>query len=633
MANSTYSNEKKNKDIQKNNNLIDWQEKYEEAKQTYQPEIDEIEDNREAYEGTRKIRSSDGSISDKQSSNVRKVCFELVEAQVNTNIPLPKVVSKDGYEEQSVVIEMYLKYDIDRINIEELNDEQSRSTITDGASIFYLEWDNTAGSRQSNGEIYLQNIDSKQVIPQQNVSKIDKMDYMFVEFQQTRMYIKEKYGVLVENEVSEDTENEDLLTHIFCYYKNKDGKIGLLSYVGDTIVMDFEDYYSRKQEKCVKCDTIKNPLENKCKCGGRKFKTENKEKEEITIQKPIVNPVSGEVTFVDEIIEVEHYVPDFFPIVIVKNVSRTNKFLGASDVTYIKDQQNDLSIYGSKIKEKMLKGGSILIKPENLKFEASNDELKILNVKNPSQKAMIDVKNLQPDISKDLNMLDVNYVIARQTLGITDSFQGRQDKTATSGKAKEIAAAQAAGRLVSKRKMKEFAFSQLYEKMFKFNLAYIDEPRTYTQVNDKGQLEYKVFDKRDFLLIDENGDYFYNDEFSFSTDVSSTLSNNREAMWQETRMNFTSGTYGTPDDIGTLIMFWTTMNNLHYPGAKQALNYLQTRKTEQEGIRQQELIANNIQTSNVQNIQQRNQLDKLDLENKISNLQNTQLPPQQNIGG
>jgi hypothetical protein len=217
-------------------------------------------------------------------------------------------------------------------------------------------------------------------------------------------------------------------------------------------------------------------------------------------------------------------------------------------------------------------------------------------------------------------MLDMNYTIARQTIGITDSFQGRQDQTATSGKAKEIAAAQSAGRLVSKRTMKDLSYTILYEYMFKFMLAYADEPRYYAELDPNGVMSYKVFDKKDFLLQDANGEYYYNDDFVFSTDASSTLSNNRESMWQETRMNFSTGAYGSPQEIGSLIMFWNMMNYLHYPGARQALSYLETRKEEQELQRQQEMITKEIATQNTEGIMTDNKMKQLELQNQNDQL-------------
>ena len=97
---------------------------------------------------------------------------------------------------------------------------------------------------------------------------------------------------------------------------------------------------------------------------------------------------------------------------------------------------------------------------------------------------MIDVYQFSGDLQYELTYLATVYEEARQVLGITDSFQGRTDPTATSGKAKEFSAAQAAGRLESKRTMKQAAYAQLFELMFKFWLAYSDEPGHQYKDND-----------------------------------------------------------------------------------------------------------------------------------------------------
>ena len=92
-----------------------------------------------------------------------------------------------------------------------------------------------------------------------------------------------------------------------------------------------------------------------------------------------------------------------------------------------------------------------------------------------------------------------------------------------------------------------------------------------------------------FIDRDEDGNYYYDDGFAFSTDVSSTLSNNRQLMWRETRSNFESGAYGDPTQIDTLIMYWTTMNKLHYPGAPDALKLLQQRQKQLTLVQQQQM--------------------------------------------
>lgn len=581
--------------------LEHWKEKFTRSKNDYEQELKEILDNELAYEGTREIKNTTtGEKAKKQDKIMRKVCFELVEAQVDSNIPLPKVTSRKANKNNlAKKIEDILKNEVDRLDTEELNDTQERITPITGGAILYLEWDNSIKTSSSVGDLSIKVLDPKQVIPQSGVYTLKEMDYIFLLFKQTKQKIKEKYGIDVGDEdgseLEEKDNNEELRTHVFTFYRNDDGGIGLFSWVGDVVIQDYKNYFERKEEICTKCGKPRqNNLEKCSECGSKSFKLVKKENEIISIEKMVPNqqidPISGQVIVgyqkTIEKVKVPYYVLDQFPIIIRKNVSKINKFLGSSDVTYIKDLQNDMAIYSSKIKEKTLKGGSVLTKPKNTKIEATDEELKIIEVENPADVSLISVKNLQVNSTEDIQMLENEYQYSRQTIGITDSFQGRQDPTATSGKAKEFAAAQTAGRLNSKKIMKDFAFSKLYQLMFKFLLAFADEEREYVTQDDDGNEIYTTFSKKDFLEQDIEGNYYYNDEFIFATDISATLSQNREAMWQETRLNFTSGAYGPTTDFNTLIIFWSIMDKLHYPGAKIALNQLNNRLKEQQQMLQ-----------------------------------------------
>ena len=197
---------------------------------------------------------------------------------------------------------------------------------------------------------------------------------------------------------------------------------------------------------------------------------------------------------------------------------------------------------------------------------------------------MIGVYDFKGDLEYELLYLSNVYEEARQILGITDSYQGRSDTTATSGKAKEFSAAQAAGRLESKRVMKHAAYADLFRMMFQFWLAYGDEPRPITYRDTQGHMQYERFNRYDFLERDEDGQYYWNDQFLFSVDTTDTLATNREAMWQETRQNLQTGAFGDPAATETLILFWTKMEQLHYPGAgetKQALEQRLQRESQQ----------------------------------------------------
>ena len=197
--------------------------------------------------------------------------------------------------------------------------------------------------------------------------------------------------------------------------------------------------------------------------------------------------------------------------------------------------------------------------------------------------------DLQGDIEQDMAYLAQVYEEARQVIGITDSFQGRKDSTATSGTAKEFSAAQAAGRLESKRVMKNAAYAALFEAMFKFKLAYADEPRPVVSHDIEGRAEYRQFNRYDFLEQDETGEWRWIDDFLFSCDTSAPLANNREAMWQETRMNLQTGAFGDPTNLKTLILFWTKMELLHYPGAGDTKTYLEQEYQQQQAMMQQQM--------------------------------------------
>ena len=117
--------------------------------------------------------------------------------------------------------------------------------------------------------------------------------------------------------------------------------------------------------------------------------------------------------------------------------------------------------------------------------------------------------------------------------------------------------------------------------MFKFALAYTDEPKAVMSRDMKGNVKYSVFSKWDFLEKDSTGEYWWNDQFTFSCEPTTPLAADREAMWQETRMNFSSGAFGNPQEYSTLILFWTKMEELHYPGADNTRKWLEEKAAEQ----------------------------------------------------
>ena len=606
--------------------LYEWQELLRHNQDRYEANRKKMEERENLYAGTKKIKGVLGNTASnvKPATHVRNVIAELVEAQINSSIPQPKVTAKRQKDEHKAkLIEDMIRNELDRIPFEMMNDMQERTCIIQGGALFLVEWDHTAGGVGQIGDIAITDLHPKKVIPQDGVySDIEDMDYIFITVPQTKQYIQQRYGKDVSGEreslpevKGSDTDGyaDDMVTQNIVYYRNNRGGIGLFSWVNDTVLEDMEDYQSRRIKRCDKCGMVVTG--EQCQyCGSTKISEKSEEYEEVLAdietsdgrKIPAFSYVNDEYGLPKtqdstdaygnpiqepalESTKIPYYTPDIYPVVLRKNVSLFGQFLGDSDVDKIADQQNTLKKLSTKINEKLLKGGSYVTLPAGVTIDKSDRELKIINLANLADKQLIDVYNIQPDISGDMAYMSQVYEEARQTIGITDSFQGRRDSTATSGKAKEFAAAQSAGRLESKKIMKD-AYARLFEIIFKFKLAYADEPRPVVSTDNQGNTKYEVFNRYDFLEQDESGEWYWNDQFLFSCDASATLANNREAMWQETRMNYQQGAFGDPSSIDTLILFWTKMEQLHYPGAGDTRTWFEQKLQEQKALQQQQMM-------------------------------------------
>ena len=322
-------------------------------------------------------------------------------------------------------------------------------------------------------------------------------------------------------------------------------------------------------------------------CGAEDWTDAESEYEEIIL--PIRTEAGTEIPGAKYVTEEEgravmqptlvpYYKPDVIPIVLQKNVSVYGQLLGNSDVDAIEDQQNTVNRMEQKVIDRLIKAGTRITMPPDASYRMDTEDNEIIRLKNVQDRQYIATYNFTGSVENELAYLNIAYEEARQILGITNSFQGREDRTATSGVAKEFQAAQSAGRLESKRVMKAAAYAELFELMFKFQLAYSDEPRSVSYRDHKGDTVYETFNRYDFLKQDADGVWYWNDDFLFSVDSNQALESNRTAMWQETRMNLQSGAFGDPTDIETLILFWSKMEELHYPGAGATRKFLEERR-------------------------------------------------------
>lgn len=613
-----------------NANLKRWQDKLAKNKSEYEKELNKMAERDALYNGTQEISGINGNKA-KKSNYVRNIIGEIIEAEVDSSIPLPKVSAKRPEDEdRAATIEAFLRNELDYLSFEKINDLDERTTPIQGGDFFLVEWDNERHTHDTIGGVKVSLLHPRQVIPQAGVNNIQDMDYIFILTGTTKKEIKRKYKVDVFSEEEEfpevrsnagevDTNSDDVVTLITAYYKNKSGGIGVYRWVGNTEVQALEDYFARRLKYCKKCGNTVAEDDRQCKmCGSRAFEHRTQETtpldRDIDIQvtngqreyiPQMTDPVYDYMPVVDDMgtemmdaygqpmmeyslvedarpNEVPVYKLTQYPIILRRNISKNGSLLGGSDVDSIRDQQEMVKKLGDKIQEKLMKGGSYVTFPAGVNIRKTDEELKVIELEDAAQKSMIDVLNIQANISNDITFMDVAYQAARETIGITDSFQGRKDSTAQSGTAKQFAAAQTAGRLESKRVMKQAAYQELFELMFKFMIAYADEPRATNSQNPIGDVEYGRFDRYDFLERDAAGELYWNDDFLFSVDTTNNLAQNRDALWTATKESYQSGAFGDPSDINTRILYWSTLEKYHYPNAGNIKKNLQEQKEQQE---------------------------------------------------
>lgn len=636
-----------------------WQSRLTTNETAYAGELGKMDERERLYNGSRTITPVVKSDKKTEAAHVRNICAEIIEAQVSSEIPQPKVTARRKKDEaKAKLIEDMLRNELDRMPFEALMDMVGRTVPIQGGALYHIEWDNTERTHTTVGELSVSMLHPKQVIPQDGIySGIEDMDYIILKVPQTREYIKSRYGIDLDDEpeaepdirgAGDDEEADDLVTQYIAYYRGEIG-IGLFSWCGDEVLEDIEDYQARRLRRCATCGAIEpltktatedapdtysgavmmpgadaaiadaqaqldkdakprtaRGIRKECPyCGGSKWEESREDYEELyepvmrsdgtqiggmvpvtTVTDRLDDAFMPTVETVYEPTRIPFYKPDIFPVILQKNVSVYGKFLGGSDIDKIADHQNLSNRLEQKIIDKIMNAGSLVTLPPDTTIEMSSGEMKKVVIKRPEHVGYIGVHTLEGDVSQDMAYLAQIYEESRQEIGITDSYQGRRDTTANSGKAKEFAAAQSAGRLESKRVMREAAFADLFEAMFKFKLAYADEPRPVVSKDVRGNAQYNEFNRYDFLEQDAAGEWYWNDQFLFSCDTSAPLASNREAMWQETRNNFASGTFGDPTSLETLIMFWTKMELLHYPGAGDTKAMLEDRVKRQQEAEQ-----------------------------------------------
>ena len=611
-----------------------WAGRLDYCRSQYDKERSNMKKYQSYYEGTRKLQADAniGKDPTKLATNVRNIVYELIESQVDSSIPMPKIRAiHQEDDELAKKMERFLENKVKTCQLTTINDAVERVVPIVGGDYYFVQWDQNRGLHSEIGDIKVSELHPKKVIPQDGVIDFDDMDYFFIQELMTKQTVKRVYNVDVSDcqndcpEMTEDIEgasqNEELVTVNTAFYRNEEGGVGIFVWCDFVKLLDLDEYEARYLDRCTKCGAVM--VGGKCpECGSTSSKRSKEDYEELVdaievqvagggarnippetiTQTPMVDeygqPMVDDYGMPQMSIErtkkkIPYYKPNIYPVILRKNISAQNRLLGGSDVSVVIDQQDTIKKLGTKINEKLLKGGSYVTLPEGIDVEKNGEELNIIRLRNAADKSLIDVLNMQPDVKNDQNYLEVNYSWAKSSLGITDSYQGKYDASATSGTAKQYSINQAAGRLDSKRTMKNEAYAKLYETMFKFWLAFSDSPTEITSVDKDGNPNHESLDRKEFLRIDSAGEFYWNDEFIFETDPTSTLMQNRESMWNQTDMKLQSGAFGPVGDLETAKAYWTIMKANGYPNASVVLALIEERlQKEQEMAMQMAAMQN-----------------------------------------
>lgn len=583
---------------------------------------------RKAYDGTLGALTKDGKVSEKKSRQLRKVVYEFIESKVDNNIPLPKMSPKYKSDLPLVqVTEDYLKYNIDCIFTKYLNDRSERSTYVDGTSWYKIWWDSLDNSNESNGQVKIDICLADQIIPQPGITDWRKLEYIFEKEQVTLKRIWDLTGRRITpvasdtSELSNPTSNavdNSSITMITCYYLNDKRIVGRFAWAEHTrqVIFNDEDWQIRKLRTCTKCGQVVPQAEVCPICGSKSFKYKIPEKDILDEDLYVIyNPYeAGETTdpnerdhyqqklFLSKGTEIPFYHVRMLPFVPRPAISSISSLYGMSEAAMILEMQDMINKMYTKMADKTLSSSAIVTKPARLNIKNTDEGVKVVDVRTAEEAAMVQLKQIMADTSQDIVAANMVYESAKASSGVTDSYQGKYDASATSGKAKEFAAMQTAGRIESLRIMKAAAFSGVYEIVLKYLLAFSDEPRKFAKVLPDGSVTEEEWNKYMFLDKAADGTIFYRDDFQFSSDPAATLETNRVAMWQEIQSQFIQGCMGTPADPRTLELFWNMMNEYQYPLAKLVLAGIKENaqhlppEVEQLLLQQPEILKQTLQT-------------------------------------
>ncbi len=554
---------------------------YESAKSNLSPLLDTLRTHYEQYKGSDEI---DGST--ERACAVRNITYELIESQVHSDIPAPRVDTKrysTRHDRNAISIERLCQKVRDDLPFEEHNDIDERYTYIFGGSIWLVEWDSEKQEAGERGGIRLTCISPRDFFPQPNIYRLEDMEYCFLRFVTTRDELCRRWGIdresllLADTELaSEVREDEDTVTVVVCFYRNESGLVSQFVFSGDLILADMANYYSRKSCTCKCCGKEISLCD--CKRPKKVFQDVGEE----TLTHDVLRSDGTVIPCRDEKgapVTLPYYLPHAFPLVIRKNTSGDKQLLGQSDCEFLRPQQQQINKVESRIMQKLMRSGVTPLVPEDATITVNNAIFgQVIRLRPGESASSYGTVDTTPNIAQDIAQAERIYEHAKRIIGVSDAYQGIEFNQNESGYARQIRVQQAAGRLESKRRMKYAAYAAMDRLIFSYYLAYADEPRLMSFTDCYGRRHATTFNRYDFLEYDPRcGCYYYDDSYLFSVDLSSATGKTREEMWEENLRNLQAGTLGDPTADATLLRYWQNQERAHYPHARENVEYFTER--------------------------------------------------------
>lgn len=599
---------------------------YQHAKDHSKDQHDRMDKWLAQYNGDARIDDANGNpMESNRAKVVRNITYELIESQVSSYIPTAKVTPgmySTVTDREAKSIEKMLASKRDKLPFEQMNDLDERYTPIRGGSVWLVEWDETIRTHNTSGDVRVTVLDPIHFVGQPYIYDVQEMEYCFLVFKTTKEDVARKYGVTIEKaeeaaQANQEDDNDETVELVTCYYKDEQDKVCKYTFVDLIEIEDIQDYYARKTKRCRKC----GEKEGLCHCEKPKWETVSEEYETVQEEgiairdgtdvipgqvqaykdgQPMTEEAEvpmtdamGNIVMQDgglmlpvmikmqvpkmERTKLPFYRPSLLPVAIRRNTSEKDNLYGQSDCAAIRKQQQEINKIESRISDKLLKSAVIGFVPDDVKVPSLDAGVynNIIRIEEKHRNLFGSV-DLTPDISRDQMQSDRLYDQAKRILGISDSFQGQHDASAQSGVAKQLQINQSAGRLESKRKMKNAAYADIDHIIFQYMLAYADEPRPASFRDENGHAQNIIFNRYDFIERDEAGEFYYNDDFLFSADNSVEAEGDRNTMWELNLQNLSNGTFGNPADPNTLLHYWLAQERAHYPHARENVEYLET---------------------------------------------------------